>query len=141
MENSNFTKELLQLLPYWHYQIDKPFKIFMKDKMSLETYFCLQVLRQKGPMTMTELTRHLNVSKQQATRLIELLCIHQFVRRIPMENDRRCILIEVTCRAEEYMEEKIYQDTEFMEQLEDRLGKENVEKLKDAVETLLKILA
>ena len=38
MNNKNFTEELLRLLPYWHYRIDKPFKAFMKDKMSLETY-------------------------------------------------------------------------------------------------------
>ena len=113
MNNKNFTEELLRLLPYWHYRIDKPFKAFMKDKMSLETYYCLQVLLRKGPMTMTELTRHLNVSKQQATKLIEILCSHDFVRRLPTEHDRRCIVIEVTECAKDYMINTIYKDTSF----------------------------
>lgn len=141
MESRNFTEELLRLLPYWHYKIDKPFKVFMKDKMSLETYYCLQVLRRKGPMTMTELTHNLNVSKQQATKLIEHLCEHDFVKRRPMEHDRRCIAIEVTKRAEDYMEERIFRDTQFIERLEQKLGTEDTRRLEQAVVTLLQILS
>ena len=141
MDNKNFTEELLRLLPYWHYKIDKPFKAFMKDKMSLETYFCLQVLLRKGPMTMTELTRHLNVSKQQATKLIEILCSHDFVRRLPTEHARRCIIIEVTERAKDYMADKIYKDTSFVDKLEQELGSEDMGRLEQAVLTLSDVLS
>ena len=141
MNNKNFTEELLRLLPYWHYRIDKPFKAFMKDKMSLETYYCLQVLLRKGPMTMTELTRHLNVSKQQATKLIEILCIHDFVRRLPTEHDRRCIVIEVTERAKDYMINTIYKDTSFADKLERELGPDDMGRLEQAVLTLSDVLS
>lgn len=141
MEQTNFTEDLLKLLPCWHYNINKPFKAFMKDKMSLETYYCLQVMRQKGPMTMTELTHRLNVSKQQATKLIDILCEHHFVKRCSLEYDRRCITIEVTKEAEKYMEENIYQDTAFVEQLEQKLGAEDTRRLGQAVGTLLEILS
>ena len=136
MNNKNFTEELLRLLPYWHYRIDKPFKAFMKDKMSLETYYCLQVLLRKGPMTMTELTRHLNVSKQQATKLS-----HDFVRRLPTEHDRRCIVIEVTERAKDYMINTIYKDTSFADKLKQELGSDDMERLEQAVLTLSDVLS
>ena len=113
----------------------------MLFRSSLETYYCLQVLLRKGPMTMTELTRHLNVSKQQATKLIEILCSHDFVRRLPTEHDRRCIVIEVTERAKDYMINTIYKDTSFADKLKQELGSYDMERLEQAVLTLSDVLS
>ena len=136
-----FVYKLLQVMPDWHSRLVRPFKEKLNGEMSLETYYCLQVLLRKGPMTMTELTRHLNVSKQQATKLIEILCSHDFVRRLPTEHDRRCIVIEVTECAKDYMINTIYKDTSFADKLERELGPDDMGRLEQAVLTLSDVLS
>ena len=139
--SEQFVQNLLLVMPNWHAKLIKPFKDTLNREMSLETYYCLQVLLRKGPMTMTELTRHLNVSKQQATKLIEILCSHDFVRRLPTEHDRRCIVIEVTGRAKDYMINTIYKDTSFADKLKQELGSDDMERLEQAVLTLSDVLS
>ena len=139
--SEKFVRNLLLVMPDWHAKLVRPFKDSLNKEMSLETYYCLQVLLRKGPMTMTELTRHLNVSKQQATKLIEILCSHDFVRRLPTEHDRRCIVIEVTERAKDYMINTIYKDTSFADKLKQELGSDDMERLEQAVLTLSDVLS
>ena len=139
--SEEFVQNLLSVLPNWHSKLVRPFKDTLNGEMSLETYYCLQVLLRKGPMTMTELTRHLNVSKQQATKLIEILCSHDFVRRLPTEHDRRCIVIEVTECAKDYMINTIYKDTSFADKLERELGPDDMGRLEQAVLTLSDVLS
>ena len=139
--SEQFVQNLLLVMPNWHAKLIKPFKDTLNREMSLETYYCLQVLLRKGPMTMTELTRHLNVSKQQATKLIEILCSHDFVSRLPTEHDRRCIVIEVTECAKDYMINTIYKDTSFADKLKRELGPDDMGRLEQAVLTLSDVLS
>lgn len=136
----NFTEMILKLLPYWYYKIEKPFKMSLKDKMSLETYYCLQILQQDGSMTMTDLAARLKISKQQATKIIDTLNQHHFIERKYNERDRRYIRICVSDSAIQYIEENIYKNTDFPLQLEEKIGKEDVKRLEDAMATLLEIL-
>lgn len=140
MEKMNFTRKLLKLLPYWHYQIDKPFKLFIKDKMSLETYYCLQILLENGPMTMSQLCNKLNISKQRATTLIEKLYEHKFVERKTNEKDRRYIDIFVSQTGRNYIEDNIYNDKEFINALKQKLSKEDLIKLESSINALLEVL-
>ncbi|WP_294578406.1 MarR family transcriptional regulator [uncultured Anaerofustis sp.] len=136
----NFTRKLLKLLPYWHYKIDKPFKLFIKDKMSLETYYCLQILLENGPMTMSQICNKLNISKQRATTLIEKLYEHKFVERKTNERDRRYIDIFVSKTGKDYIEKNIYNNKEFINSLEKGLTKEDLIKLEGSINTLLEVL-
>ena len=132
----NFTEIMLKLLPYWHYEIEKPFKMSLKDKMSLETYYCLQILQQDGSMTMTDLASRLKISKQQATKIIDTLYKYHFIERKYNEQDRRYITICVADPAIRYIDENIYKNTDFFRQLEEKIGKEDAKRLEQSVETL-----
>ena len=46
-----FVYKLLQVMPDWHSRLVRPFKEKLNGEMSLETYYCLQVLLRKGPIT------------------------------------------------------------------------------------------
>ncbi|WP_294465853.1 MarR family winged helix-turn-helix transcriptional regulator [uncultured Anaerofustis sp.] len=140
IKEMNFTRKLLKLLPYWHYKIDKPFKLFIKDKMSLETYYCLQILLENGPMTMSQICNKLNISKQRATTLIEKLYEHKFVERKTNERDRRYIDIFVSKTGKDYIEKNIYNNKEFINSLEKGLTKEDLIKLEGSINTLLEVL-
>ena len=143
MDFVQFVENLLTVMPYWHYKIDKPFKQLHKENqinMSMETYYCLQMLHRDGAMTMSELAERLKMPKQQVTRLISILFQYDFVRRLDDQKDRRVVRIEATQMAFDYIRENIYRNAAFLSGLEDKIGKEDAEELGRAVESLLKIL-
>lgn len=140
MKSEKLLENLLAILPYWHYKIDKQLKQSLKSEMSLETYYCLQALNSLGPMTMTELAQNLKIPKQQATKIINNLYQYQFVKRIHDEDDRRFIRIEITRQAIDYIEQNYYRSSEFVQELEEKIGEKEVEALSGAIEVLLRIL-
>lgn len=140
MKSEQIMENLLAILPYWHCKIDRPFKQSLKEKMSLEAYYCLQTLRQDGPMAMTELAARLRMTKQQATKLVEKLHGPGMVRRVYGEEDRRFITIEITELANHYIEQDYYKNSVFLQQLEEKIGPEELEEFGVAITALLKIL-
>lgn len=143
MNFEQFAEGLMMALPYWHYKIDRPFKVSHKengDSMSLETYYCLQMLRWDGAMTMSELAERLRITKQQATQMIDRLYQYDFVRRMYDREDRRVIRIEITERAVEYIKNNAAKHTDFLDGLEKKLTPEELDSLGGAIETLLRLL-
>lgn len=143
MDLAHFTEKLMAVLPYWHYKLDRPFKQAQKENqapMSPETYYCLQMLRCDGPMTMTEMAHRLLLTKQQATRTIDHLYSHGLVVRLPDRDDRRVVRIEVTAQAVEYLRQHIRQNAGFLHLLPERLDAEELDELDRAVGTLLRLL-
>lgn len=143
MEYLHFLEDLLTLLPYWHYKIDRPFQRAQRedrDRMSMETYFCLQMLRLNGAMTMTEIAQCLRIPKQQATRLIGKLYEYQFVNRLFDQRDRRVIKIEITDKALEYIQGDLKAHEEFIMNMNSNLNEKERAAFGQAVQTLLQIL-
>ena len=140
MNREKFIENILFILPYWHYKIDKPFKNSIRDKMSLESYYCLQTIRYSGAMNMTELARRVSISKQQATKIIDRLEEYGFVDRVHSAEDRRAINIEVTKRAEEYIDRNYHNNIEFISLLEGKLTDDEMEKFDEAVRILRELL-
>lgn len=140
MKKETLMKNLLAVLPYWHYVIDRPFKQLHKGDMSLETYYCLQMLEKAGPMPMSELAKHMGCKKQQATRIISDLIKHDFVRRLSDEEDRRIVRIEITDKALNFIEEKFYLNSSFLREAKGTLTAGELEELNGSMETLLRLL-
>lgn len=139
-EKEKFIENLLTVLPYWHCVVDKNFKTFLKDKMSLESYYCLQTIRHGGALSMSELAERLRISRQQATQMVQRLYEYGFICRLQDDADRRSVKIQATDKAEAYIKEVYYRDSGFMESLEERIGPEDMAALSGAIETLLRVL-
>lgn len=143
MDFGQFDERWMMLLLYWHYKMDKPFKQRYREhekSMSLETYYCLQMLRLGGPVTMSELADRLKISKQQATKTIEKLYKYDFVRRLTDLKDRRVVRIEITDTAVAYIQQNIHQNMQLMEKWKAEIGEEDLLALQKAMETFLQIL-
>ncbi len=140
METNQFIENLLTVLPYWQYKFVKPLRQALKDEMGLESYYALQTLNQFGSMAMTELAQRLKITKQQASKMIDSLCTHELVRRIPDHMDRRYIYIEITPTGQAALYRIFSEDSHFYEKLEKRIGKKDMEDLSQAIETLLRVL-
>lgn len=133
--------ELLYVLPQWHYRIAKPFKQLLDEGISLEMYYCLQILRWLGGMaTMSELGQWTQMPKQQMTKMVNRLVEHNFVERSYDPADRRIINIKITDTASEYIEHFLTEDAKCFKNLLEQMGKEGRASFKGALETITGIL-
>lgn len=61
MEIKEIQENLLLLLPHLNYKIIRPIKQLLDDGVSLEMYYCLQILRARHEMTMTEFAEYIHM--------------------------------------------------------------------------------
>lgn len=95
---------LLAMLPQWHYKIAKPFKQMLDNGVSLEMYYCIQMLRMNNnEVSMTEFARITKMPKQQMTKMVNKLIEFEFVERVSDPDDRRIIKLRITQKANEYI--------------------------------------
>ena len=74
-------------------QIIRPIEGALRAKISPLQFYALMALKREGCMTMSALSAHCGVSKQQSTRLINSLADTGLVERRPCKQDRRLIFI------------------------------------------------
>lgn len=138
--SEEFVQNMLCVFPYWNSNLVRPFRETLNREMSLETYYCLEMVRRYDSVTMTELAGYLRVPKQQATKLVDKLAECHFVDRMPDEHDRRLIRILLTEKAKAYLDEYYKKNTDFIERLERRLTADQLTELNYAVSVLQKLL-
>ena len=134
--SEEFVQNLLLVMPNWHSKLVKPFKDTLNREMSLETYYCLETVKQCG----TRIARELKVPKQQVTKLIDKLSEYEFVERVSNEKDRRTVWIQLTPKASAYLDEYYLKNKVFIQMLEEQLTEEELRQLNRAAKTLSEIL-
>lgn len=139
MKSTKTQELLLNLMPMWNYQIAKPFKQLLDEGVSLEMYYCIQMLRwQGGTMTMSQLARQTKMPKQQMTKLVNRLVEQRLVSRTDDLLDRRVINIQLTKEGLEYMDHFLENEGSFSGFL-DKLDEEQKEKFRKALEIMFEV--
>ena len=49
--SEKFVQNLLIAMPVWHSKLVRPFKDTLNGEMSLETYYCLETVKMRGPLS------------------------------------------------------------------------------------------
>lgn len=131
---------LLAIMPHWHYWFAKPFKRLLDEGVSLEMYYCIQILRMNNDtMTMSELAMDTGMTKQQMTKIVNRLIEHSFVERVSDPDDRRIIRLKITKEALNYIDGFLDKDAAYFKEFFDDLSDDDRNELGAAFETLLKI--
>lgn len=132
---------LLGVLPWWNYRLAKPFKELLDEGVSLEMYYCIQILRWIGkPITMSELAQAARMPKQQMTKMVNRLVEPGFVERVYDPADRRVIRIQLTEKAMRYTDQFLDQNAGKFRQFLEQVEEEDREDFMKAMEILLRIL-
>lgn len=132
---------LIRILPHWHYKIERSIKQKQKNKnISYETYFCLLTLEKYGDLTMSEVAKHLRLSKQQATQMIDRLYGYQLIERKEGSNDRRSIHICLSNQGILFLKENPLDLTALQEQITTHLSQAEQEEFNNAITVLLRLL-
>ena len=105
MDSSKMISEqLFLLIPMLYNQIIRPIEGALRAKISPLQFYALMALKREGCMTMSALSAHCGVSKQQSTRLINSLADTGLVERRPCKQDRRLIFICLSAYGEAQMD-------------------------------------
>lgn len=140
MKDKHLVDKILYMLPYWHYRIEKPLKqLQKKEGMSLEIYYCLQMLKREGTMSMSALSHRLHISKQQATKMINTLDKQQFIERIYDTKDRRMIQIKPTPKAIQYIEDNTEMNEAFLKILKQEFHDKEIDAFSKIMDALIDI--
>ncbi|HIQ58797.1 MAG TPA: winged helix DNA-binding protein [Candidatus Merdivicinus intestinavium] len=132
---------LLGVLPWWNYRLAKPFKELLDEGVSLEMYYCIQILRCVGkPITMSELAQFARMPKQQMTKMVNRLVEPGFVERVYDPSDRRVIRIRLTEKASSYIDQFLDQNAGYFRKFLEQIEEGEREEFMKAVEILLRVL-
>ena len=145
MEMENEAQEIQELvfaaMTCWHYRIIKPLKQILEDGISLEMYYSLQMLRRyEDGLIMTELANHIDMQKQQLTKLINSLVERGFVERIYNPKNRRIIRIKITESGTNYIDSFLTHDAEYLKDMIEKLSEADRQDFRKALNTFIRIL-
>ncbi len=137
MKTSEMQELLFATLPMWHYHIAKPFKKLLDEGMSLDMYYCLQILRRNNDMmTMSELARWMRIPKQQMTKVVNKLIECEFAERIYDSTDRRIIRLKITDKAIGYIDKFLSEDAAYFKNMFDSMTAEDRLKFGEALNSI-----
>ena len=139
-ETSEIQELLFAVLPHWRYRIVKPFKEMLGDGVSLEMYYCIQIIRAySGMFTMSELARKTRMPKQQTTKLVDKLIQCGFVERVRTLDDRRTVKLKICDKANAYIDNFLDSDAAYFKDFFNNMSLENRTDFADSLKTILKI--
>ena len=141
METREIQEKLLVLLPHWNYRVIRPVKQLLDDGISLEMYYCLQTLRWSGRVTMTEFAKLVQIPKHQMAKLSNKLAEQNLIERIPDETDRRIIRIQMTDKANIYMDQFLQENASCFLEFLDKMTIEERNEFGKSVEVLFSIFS
>ncbi len=103
MEIKEMQRLVLAFMPEFHFRVIKPFKQALGDGVSLEMYYCIELLKNSPEwLTMSEFSSGAMMPKQQSTKMIDRLMENGFVKRVSDPGDRRKVRLELTEKGADY---------------------------------------
>jgi len=133
-------KEFAELVPQIIKNVVKPFENVSKNALGPMQLGLLNFLKDEDSISMTEIVKKLNVSKQQLTKLTDKLAEKNYIIRVNDLEDRRSIKISVTKIGIEFLNEYEKQILDLMKTRFEKLSDENLRELQSAVNSINKIM-
>jgi DNA-binding MarR family transcriptional regulator len=108
----------------------------VRQGISMTQLHVMNMLERHGEMAMSRLAEMLDVSDSNATGLIDRIEERGFVERIRVPSDRRVVLVRITDRGREVMEEVETLREEMLERMLGRLDEPNLMRVAAAMSDL-----
>ncbi|MCF7875155.1 MAG: MarR family transcriptional regulator [Candidatus Omnitrophica bacterium] len=118
---SQFSKELTDTISYIqrlaHNMLKEKSDAFIKGKITLPQYLVLDLVYRKNALKMKDIAFGLKVSLPAASGLVDRLARLKMIRRIPDNQDRRVILIDLTKSGKKTVEDVSKKRKEVIEKI------------------------
>ena len=120
--------------------ITKPFKQLLDNGVSLEMYYCLNVLHSIGGIAiMTDLCNIMQTPKQHMTKIANRLVEQKSVERIHDKSNRRIIKLKLTEEGIKYIEQFLNKDAKCFKNLLESLNDDDRVAFGSAIKTIASI--
>ena len=139
MQTEDMQDLLLSIMPQWYCYIAKPFKALLAEDVSLNMYYCIRILGVRPNLTMSELARWMQISKQQMTKLVDRMIVRGFVERVSDPDDRRIIRLQLTDHAQEYSDRFLMQDAAYYRNFFDSMPEDDRAEFAHALESIRRV--
>ena len=83
-------------------------------KVTLSQGYAINILAERGKMTMTELSRDLGVAPSTMTRIVDVLVREKIIQRSESCDDRRQVCVELTDRGKALQSNLEQSSTEYL---------------------------
>jgi DNA-binding MarR family transcriptional regulator len=117
--------------------------VFKNPTITPGAFYAILCLKRFGPLSMSEIGKHLHIPKPNVTLLVDQLIDKKLAERLPDKNDRRIIKIKLTPKGLQFIEKnkKIFRDQIKMKltTLTDKELNVFSESLQNVRDTLVKI--
>ena len=133
-------KEFFKLVPQIMKNVVNPYKNVSKNSLGPMQLGVLNFLKHEDSISMTEIAKKLNVSKQQLTKLTDKLAEKNYIDRINDLKDRRSIKITITEIGIQFLNEYEKQVLDLMKTRFEKLSDKNLLELQTAVNSINKIM-
>jgi len=133
-------KEFFKLVPQIMKNVVKPFENVSKNSLGPMQLGLLNFLKHEDSISMTEISKKLNVSKQQLTKLTDKLAEKNYIDRVNDLKDRRSIKITITEIGIQFLNEYEKQVLDLMKTRFEKLSNDNLNELQAAVDSINKIM-
>ena len=140
MKQEQQLESIKQLVLVFMQYIILPFEKCMRLQLSVMQFRALCTLAAERNQKMTDLAEHLCVSKQQVTQIVDRMTEMNFLRRVEDPSDRRCVRVDLTEHAEEFLKEKLSDYATVIGYEVKQMNKAQQKKFWTAVECALEIL-
>ncbi|ACV64819.1 transcriptional regulator, MarR family [Desulfofarcimen acetoxidans DSM 771] len=102
--------------------------------------FVMKKIHERGRSTVSEVAEDLCVSLSAVTSLVDKLCKFDYVNRQRDDNDRRLVWLELTPKGNDILGTCLSARRQVVQRYLRQLPEEDIEKLLDIYEKLLKIM-
>lgn len=139
MDKYTIQKRILELLPLWHYQVNKPIKQLLNDDMTLEIYYSILLLEWLNrDVTLSEFGKLTMMKKQQVTKVVNKLEEKSLVERYVDTQNRRTVWLKLTDGAHSYVEQYV-NNVSCFDDLTTQISDEDKVKLEASLQTIIDI--
>jgi DNA-binding MarR family transcriptional regulator len=111
------------------------------ESLSLTERSTLSMIYQHQQLLPSELAAKEKVTSQSMSQIIHKLHLHGYVEKTPSTEDKRKVIITITSKGKQFIEEKRSRSMEWLEKaISERTTEAERETLKDAIEVLTKLV-
>lgn len=139
-ETNEIAEKLSQLIPLFTKKFLRPFELQTKNITSPLQLHVMLILKEKELLTMSDISKEMDVSKQQMTPIINKLHDAGFVNREHDKIDKRSVNISLTRVGVDFIENLCNDINSIMKQKIVCLGQDDLQSLHHALNDLYRIM-
>lgn len=136
VDTQSVSRELALLLPELDVQFVRPYLLMARETMPDSQFRVLALLKKLPDSSMSRIAAELQISRPQATALVDTLVLHGYAERVSHTADRRHILIRTTPKADCFFEELNQRAQARLSQMLAALSPAEIRQLSDSVREL-----